>query len=243
MASWSRIEPDRSAHEVYETEFKFVTGPEKGWYFGWRLCQSIYQVPRTRLVVARIPTNISIPNFADPEGPDVAPARPERTIVGRLFSDHGKRIRRLLSFRLRSEAEAQDATQDVFLRLWQHEQQGTLRPQARSYLFSAVYTKAVDVERHRIVVEQDLDRSADPDSLGGEAPTQEDGEHWRRAMATLIESLKSLPERPREAFVLYHFHNLGYDEVAERMGVARRSVQRYLAEALAHCRKDLESFL
>ena len=193
--------------------------------------------------MSQVPGHLQFPVSDSPDEDDVVPANAERTIVGGLFSKHAKRIRRFLSYRLRNDADAQDAAQDVFLRLWRHERQGTLREEATSYMFSATHSVAVDVERRRSLVGKELDAEADPDAVLKDHPTQDDVAHWRGAMAVFVESLKTLPDKPREALVLYHFRNLGFDEVAAHMGVSRRTVERYLTQALIHCRKDLERFL
>ncbi len=186
---------------------------------------------------------MSIP-VTDFEADDDLPT-PKRdgTIVGDLFSSHAKRVRRFLSFRLRNDADAQDATQDIFLRLWKHEQKGTLRDEATNYMFSATHSVAIDVERHRTFVGQELDPETDPDTVLKAQPDQEEITHWRNAMAAFVDSVKALPPKTREVFVLYHFRNMGYDEVAAQLGVSRRTVERHLVQALAQCRKDMERFL
>lgn len=57
----------------------------------------------------------------------------------------------------------------------------------------------------------------------------------RQRLARLDEALAELPERQREAFVLYRFDGLTQDEIAERMGISRRMVVKHLGRALAYC--------
>ena len=54
-------------------------------------------------------------------------------------------------------------------------------------------------------------------------------------------ALARLPARRREAFVLFHFHNLSYQEIAEIMGVRPQVVANYLSAALAALRSELAS--
>lgn len=47
--------------------------------------------------------------------------------------------------------------------------------------------------------------------------------------------LQGLAPKVREAFVLSHFEELSYPEIAERLGVSRRTVSNYLTRAMEHC--------
>jgi RNA polymerase sigma factor (sigma-70 family) len=174
---------------------------------------------------------------------DRVPKKQEPTIVGELFNGHAKRVRRFLGFRLRNHEDAQDATQDIFLRLWKYERQGTLRDEARNYMLSATHSVAIDVERHRAHIGQEHSADAEPDSIARPGPSQDDILHWRKAMEAFVDIINVLPEVTRDVFVLYHFQNMGYDEVAKHLGVSRRTVERHLATALALCRKDMERYL
>src|SRR5262245_21490777 len=76
-------------------------------------------------------------------------AAPRGGIVVGLFRKHAGRVRRSLGYRLRNADDAQDATQEVFLKLWRQEREGRLRDDAVAYLNSAASSMAADVERWR----------------------------------------------------------------------------------------------
>ena len=168
---------------------------------------------------------------------------PKASIVVGLFKAHSRRVQNFLSFRLRDGTEAQDATQDVFLKLWRQERQGALRDEATNYMYSATQSVVIDAKRHRDYVERDRARDVEVDSVVQAHPPAEDVLHWRKAFARLVDSVKSLPGTTQKVFVLYHFKGMGYDEIARELGVSRRTVERHIAAGLVHCREQLKDYL
>ncbi len=174
---------------------------------------------------------------------DEARGASKPSIVVGLFKTHARRVQSFLSFRLRDSAEGEDATQDVFLKLWRQECQGTLRDEATNYMYSATQSAIIDVERHRAYVEHDRASGVDVDDVVQQQPAAEDVLHWRKALVQFVDSVKALPETTGKVFVPYHFKGLGYDEIARELGVSRRTVERHIAAGLAHCRERLKDYV
>lgn len=64
------------------------------------------------------------------------------------------------------------------------------------------------------------------------------GEEIRMAVEEIVRidaALATLPAKAREAFILSQFEELGYAEIAERLGVSVSMVRKYVARALAAC--------
>jgi len=74
---------------------------------------------------------------------------------------------------------------------------------------------------------------------------QPSAEHQAIIVETLMEVdriLASLADKPREAFLLAHLHDLTYAEIAGRLGVSERMVKKYMAQAMLHCLSAGASF-
>lgn len=152
-------------------------------------------------------------------------------------------MRHLLAYKLRSSEDAQDATQDVFLKLVRHERAGTLRDDAMAYLHTAAHTAAIDAERRRHADVLHRHDDVDECELATPASTHDEIQHWREAVATLVESLRELPDVTQHVFLLYHVDGLSHLEIRTRLGVSLRSVERHMARALTHCRLRLGNYL
>jgi RNA polymerase sigma factor (sigma-70 family) len=179
---------------------------------------------------------------ADLELPSSSPGS-DPPIVVRLFKTHARRVQRFLSFRLRDSEDGHEATQEVFLRLWRHEQAGTLRAKATNYMYSATQSIAADVERHRARHPAEQHSDDDLDTFATAAPDQDDVIYWRRAMARFVDILKTLPETTRQVLMLYHLKEMDYDEIAAELGISHRTVERHMARAVSHCRARMRDYL
>lgn len=178
--------------------------------------------------------------------PDTSPAESPITVV-RLFKAQSRRLTGFLAKKLRNDSDAQDASQEVFLRLWKQEQTGKLRDDATAYMYSAARSVAIDCERRRQSHGADqnveLDESQFAELPDPQVAPSDDLQHWRQGIDALVSSLEELPAKTQQIFILYHFESLTYPDIALRLGISERSVERHMARAFAHCRKAVEDYL
>jgi RNA polymerase sigma-70 factor (ECF subfamily) len=164
------------------------------------------------------------------------------TVVG-LFQKHANRVRRSLAFRLRNPEDAQDATQEAFLKVWRKEREGNLREEASAYLYSAANSVATDFERWRTFHVIDRRSEVELEDVPATAAGTEERQHWRDAMALFVESVDNLPELTRNVFLLHHVKGLTYPQIAKQLDVSTRTVERHIAQALTSLERKLKEFL
>jgi RNA polymerase sigma-70 factor (ECF subfamily) len=80
--------------------------------------------------------------------------------------------------------------------------------------------------------------SIDPDPLTYPDP-QDDAIRSDR-IRRLEASLAQLSPKARATLIWHRRDGYTYDEIAARLGVSRNMVKKYLAQALAHCRANIE---
>lgn len=153
------------------------------------------------------------------------PAHFERADVGRAAAGDQDAFERLyrghvgrvysLALRLAGPAEADDLTQEVFIRAWS--KLGTFKGEAQFGTW--LHRLAVNhILSRRGVLRRWEDRHATGDSLLGRllAPRrQAAGERL-----DLEGALELLPRRARQVFVLYDVEGYGHGEIAEALGVS-----------------------
>ena len=64
----------------------------------------------------------------------------------------------------------------------------------------------------------------------------------REKLARIMRVVDALPEKCRQAFLLHRHSGLSYTQIAAEMGVSVSSVEKYILEALKHCRQKLASY-
>lgn len=137
--------------------------------------------------------------------------------------------------RVGNHAEAEDLTQEVFLRMLNAKPASN--PEA--FIFEIARNLITDRarklkvrERHRELVSVDNDRGIDfidPHSVAV----------GRERVAVFAKALQDLPERTRAFYVLYRFENISQDVIAESFGISSSAVKQQIAKATAYIMKKL----
>ena len=159
------------------------------------------------------------------------PAREPSSEVETLFREHNDALVRFLRARLNSDADAREAAQEAYVRLLQLDQ--TNQPSfLRAYLFKIAANVATDMLRKRssrgtvIVAETAADQP--------EPASQEQGLAARQELEIIDRSLRALPPRCREAFLLSRREGWSTAQIAASLNVSDRMVRLYLVRAIEH---------
>ncbi|MEM7584700.1 MAG: sigma-70 family RNA polymerase sigma factor [Acidobacteriota bacterium] len=167
--------------------------------------------------------------------------RTNAVFLERLFSKYGRPLQEFLRRRMASDEDANDAAQEVFLRLARPGAREAAEGRERAYLFTAARNLLID--RHRRGEARSAE-SAVPLAEADALPAPDDTEQLvitQETAAVLRRGLSSLKRRDREVFVLHRFANLGYRQIALRLGVSERTVERRMSRTLSHLRRTLDS--
>ena len=169
----------------------------------------------------------------------VAVADPKPSLVERLFTDHRAGLQTFFRRRIRTQADAADLAQEVYVRMLRIGDQEAIRNPVH-YL----YTVANNLVKEHAVLERRQASGIDID----EAPAQEqlqmlpafDGElDAGQRVARLNVVLKQLRPRCRTAVVLRFTHELSYREIAIHLGVSPQMAKKYVAQGLSHCQRRM----
>jgi RNA polymerase sigma-70 factor (ECF subfamily) len=149
-----------------------------------------------------------------------------------LCQRHSDHIFRYAHALLGNPADAEDATQEVLIKLWNHLPRINLF-NIRGWLFRATRNYCLDQIRRRAPqigdsALQDGDAKDRPDELAVDPSFAADS-HFRleQARAALLE----LPEVLRSVFVLYEGNGLRYREIAAVLGIPINTVKVNLLRA------------
>jgi RNA polymerase sigma factor (sigma-70 family) len=164
---------------------------------------------------------------------------PKRALLERLFAQHRKALEGFFRRRIRSRPDAADLAQEVYLRLLRVNDTDAIR-NPEGYL----YTVASNLVREHAILDQRYVAQADFDqplaqSESGRPPEIEEFLDTQVRLQRLREVLAQLPPKCQAAVVLKYRQGLSYQEIAEQLHVSPHMVQKYLGQALAHCRKRM----
>lgn len=135
----------------------------------------------------------------------------------------------------------EDIVQSVFLRLWNERGELVIETSVKSYLLTSVRNACLDEIRHRNVVREheahvfSYDRQEDIDT--------ENYILYSDLHRHLMEALRKVPDKLREAFEMNRFEGLKYKEIAEKLNVSERTVEVRIGKTLELLRTYLKDFL
>ncbi len=141
---------------------------------------------------------------------------------------------------LRQRDEAEEVAQEVLLELWRrHAQIDPERP-VQAWLFRAARNRALNVLRHRRVVQ---DSTPVVVALAGNAAPADRDAAEGELEAALHEAVAALPPRCREVFLLSRGEGLRNADIATRLGISVKAVEGQMARALRTLRERLRPWL
>ncbi len=143
---------------------------------------------------------------------------------------------------LKSRELAEEATSDMFMKLWT--MKGTLgkvmRP--RLYMFRSLKNICLNIlrrEQHKIAASEVLDTEID----GGTDSSPEELLQHKELMQLLTAAVASLPEQRRLVFTLIKEQGMKSKEVADLLEISLRTVENHLYKAVKQLTTIIELYL
>ena len=158
-----------------------------------------------------------------------------------LYTGHHQWLQQRLQHRLGNAADAQDMAADTFVCVLTSATPPDAIREPRAFLTTIAKRLLINHWRRR-----DLERSylealgAQPEPL---MPSPEELAVLQETLAHVANALDGLPLPAQQAFLLSQLDGLGYEAIAERLGISHSTVRRHMAEgfrriALALARQD-----
>lgn len=156
----------------------------------------------------------------------------DRHAFKQAFQDHAKQVRNFIYYKCGDAAQAEDIMQEAFLRLW-NDRAKIDGSKVKGFLFTVANNLFLDSTRRQKVALKY--QQAPKREMDEESPQHvlEQKEFRKR----LQDAIDALPEGQREVFLLNRIDKLTYNEIAERLGVSVKAVEKRMGKALAKMRK------
>ena len=133
---------------------------------------------------------------------------------------------RVAFYILESQAEAEDAVQEVFLKLWETRDRLDDIQSPKAYSIRLLKNLCLN----RIRQARQLRFAAElPEAEAGQS--QDEVLDARKRLDKVLEGIKALPERQREILVLRSFEGCSYAEIARQTGMSQATLRVLLARA------------
>lgn len=136
---------------------------------------------------------------------------------------------------------AEDVVQDFFVSLWIYPPQLKNTSSLRSYLFTSVKNRCLDYQKHHKVIEKH--RHFILSSSKEEIDSAENILVESELRQAIQKSLVKLPPRCRQIFENSRLYGLSNQEISDKLGISKRTVELQISNALKILRQELAAFL
>ncbi len=134
---------------------------------------------------------------------------------------------------------AEDSTQEAFIKLWEKRKQIDSKLSVKNYLFKICHNQFLQNIR-----KQKKERAFLDEIRAGVFYEMGFGEESKSSRIDQIRKLiGELPPKCKEVFILSKYDRLKYHEIADRMGISKKTVEGHISKALHFLRENAHFFL
>ena len=154
-----------------------------------------------------------------------------------LFRDYFPPLMAFARKILVDEDDAREVVHLVFINLWEKRSEVDLSTSLKSYLFTSVHNRSLNVIRDRKKFS-----SGEVPEVAGEWDVSAQIESMELE-GKIREVIDSLPEKCREIFKMNRFEGLKYGEIANKLDISIRTVENQISKALKILKEQLAKYL
>jgi RNA polymerase sigma-70 factor (ECF subfamily) len=134
---------------------------------------------------------------------------------------------------LLDEDDAREVVHNVFINLWEKREKIDLSTSLKSYLFTSVHNRSLNVIRDRKKFSsEEVPETAGEWDVSAQIESMELEEKINNA-------IKSLPEKCRQIFELNRFDGMKYSEIGLQLNISVKTVENQMSKALKILRDKL----
>lgn len=140
---------------------------------------------------------------------------------------------------LKDVSLAEDIVQEVFLKVWDKRDTLALHGASHAYLYRSCYNTALNFLKKQ---KPQYELSSVPIDI-----CSDDGAEkallFLETEAKILAAIETLPPKTKSIFSLSRFEELSYKEIAERLEISLKSVEKHMGIALQRLREQLKDYL
>ena len=164
-----------------------------------------------------------------------------RTAFDWLFIRYQPKVVAFLRACTGDEEQARDIAQDIFFNIWKDRAKLSEVRSFEGYLFQMARFSVYNYYDHLDVVKKYVEEGKTRSEVTDAGPEEKLKE--RQIRARIAETVRSMPQRRREIFVMSRWGGYSNDEIAERLNISKRTVENHLTAAQSVLRRTLKYLL
>jgi RNA polymerase sigma-19 factor, ECF subfamily len=158
-----------------------------------------------------------------------------------VFKKHFKNLHAYAFAILKDEVEAEEIVQQVFFKLWDRSGHLSLSGPVAAYLYRAVHNESLNFLKHQKVKANHQLHVAY--SMKNKSEQVQEKLITRELEKKFREAMNELPEQCRTVFQLSRFEDMKYREIADKLDISIKTVEKHMGKAFQLLRAKLVDFL
>lgn len=152
-----------------------------------------------------------------------------------LFHNYHDAIRNFLYYKSGDLVLSEDLTQDVFMKVW--DKRDEIKTETvKSYLYTIANNMLLNKIRHEKVKMSFAEKSK-PKQEEQSPEFQLEEKEFKEKLELII---SEMPEKQREVFLMNRIEEMTYQEIADRLDLSVKAIEKRMHGALNHMRKYLD---
>ncbi len=155
-----------------------------------------------------------------------------------IFITYFQRVKLFISGIIKSEVDAEELAQDVFVKLWTNRKTINIEKPFGAYLYVIAKNTAFNFLKHKLIEHSYTNNLPPPDTT--HSPEEE---LFAREISLLIEmTVNEMPAQRRRIYILSRKKGMSNSDIALKLGISKKTVENQLSLALHELRKVISLF-
>lgn len=156
------------------------------------------------------------------------------------FDKNYPKVRAFAYQLLKSEEDAEDTAQDIFVKLWERPDIWEQHESMDSYLYAIVKNHIYNFLRRKNLEQDYLEIAAEKMKLEElELPDPNDELTYQDLKILIEMAVEHMPEQRKRIFRMSRVQGLSHQEIADQLGLSVRTVEQHIYKALCDLKKIL----
>ena len=158
-----------------------------------------------------------------------------------VFLTYFDKVKYLLTGLLRSESDAEELAQDIFVKLWINRQSIDPSKAFSTYIYTIARNTALNYLKHKLVEENFRNSLND---LDVEEADSSDEILFAKEISLLVEmTVCRMPIQRRKIYQMSREKGISNNEIAEELGISKKTVENQISLALQEIKRVISAFL
>ena len=136
-------------------------------------------------------------------------------------------LRQQIARRLKNPSDAEDLLHSAFVKFHQYQQENKVTDPA-AFLIKTACNLGIDNFRRR----KKTANACEAEGLEDKTPLQDEVVASRERLKRVQAGIDRLPPKTRDIFIMHRWHEMKYQEIADRLGISVSSVEKHMASAM-----------